>query len=228
MGWISGFLPTMLYPLPHSSRANFGPILLALLFLTLSASTVSGTELSKNNNLKATFYYNALKFTQWPAEKFAEAEDLQIILLGNDDIAAILNEKLTERPINGHHVVIHKHTQRQTLTTAILNKAHAIYFASDMHQQYRKIIQLLKGATLTSSCIPGFARQGGMVEIVRKTSQQLEFHINADAIKQSNLTISPQMMKLAHIIDTNSRTRSSPPEISSTLPATDNPSINIK
>lgn len=181
-------------------------LILSALMLSLSTTTVA--EPSNISQLKAAYYFNALKFALWPSQRLAEKEPLIIILLGTDPVCSILAKKLPGYQINGHRIVVKLFSLEQAKDAdnrALLNQAHAIYFAEDTSGDYTVIIDSLDRPILTGSSIPKFSSHGGMVEIAHKKQQQkLGFHINISNLKRSSMAISAKLMKIATIIDPQS------------------------
>ncbi|ARN73333.1 hypothetical protein BST96_03950 [Oceanicoccus sagamiensis] len=178
---------------------------LLLALVTITASTSSLAEQHTNiAELRAAYYFNALKFTRWPVEQLDSQSPLNIVLVGSDSVSDILAQKLPDYLIHGHKLSVSSLTAEQANGQSnkdLLDKAHAIYFAENTEDKYPYILGNLKRPVLTGSSIESFANHGGMVEIAyRKQSQKLVFHINTDNLKQSNISISSKLMKISNIV----------------------------
>lgn len=155
--------------------------------------------------LRAAFFYNALKFTLWPAQTLKEGQELNIVLIGSDDVSRLLLQKLPTYTIQKHPVNIRQLSlgpYALAQSDQILRTAHAIYFAEDAENQFADVLTSLRHPVLTSSGIANFAQRGGMVEIAYLPEQQrLEFRVNPISMKQANIQLSSQLLNIARIIE---------------------------
>jgi hypothetical protein len=190
-----------------------------MFFYLLNAPLVNAENYSQISDLKAAYFYNALKFTQWPSNKLSSNNNLTVLLIGSDTVCSTLSEKLPLYSILTHKLELKQLPSlkdRNWLANAndrqTLQQAHAIYFAEDTLADYRNIIDTLDQPVLTGSSIPGFAKDGGMIEITyQQKLQKLVFHINAGSLKKSGISINSQLMKLATIVDKPPRQSESTP-----------------
>ena len=75
-----------------------------------------------------------------------------------------------------------------------------LFISGSERGNLRAILSTLKNQTiLTVSDIDHFANQGGMIGLVL-TGNNVTFEINLDAVRQSELWFSSQLLKLARII----------------------------
>ncbi len=191
-------------------RLIFSSLALTLFTALVLVTTTNRAFAGQHTNiaeLRAAYYFNALKFTHWPEERLNERETLNIVLVGNDPVSSILANKLPDYLIKGRKLSITSLTQQQVSEQSsepLLDQAHAIYFASNTRENYPQILQKLKQPVLTGSSIEDFANHGGMVEIAFEPKQQkLNFHINTHNLKQSSISISSTLMKISTIVDSN-------------------------
>ena len=142
--------------------------------------------------LKAAYIYNFSKYVTWPT--VSGTETIDICLLGRDPLAGPLH-KLEEKKI-----------QSREITVDILDVLPAktdceVLFISRSEQE--KLAAILTGlvdrAVLTVSDIKGFARRGGMIELVKKENK-IRFIINRDSVARAGLVISSRLLNLATVL----------------------------
>jgi len=76
----------------------------------------------------------------------------------------------------------------------------ALYIGESGRQDFKRLLTLLEGeAVLTISDIPGFAEQGGMVEI-KYHNKKLTFVVNLQAVERAGFYISAQLLQLGEIV----------------------------
>ncbi len=78
----------------------------------------------------------------------------------------------------------------------------ALFVARSEEGRVREILKQVDGkAVLTVSDIPDFAENGGIVGLVRDRNK-IRLHINVEASKAANLTISSKLLRPALIVST--------------------------
>jgi len=70
---------------------------------------------------------------------------------------------------------------------------------SDERQYQRQLKLIADHPVLTISDIPGFASQGGMIEI-KYHNKKLTFVVNLQAVKRAGLYISAQLLQLGEVV----------------------------
>ena len=182
--------------------------LLIIFALCSPAKAVETIPPSKIAELKAVYFFNALKFTRWPDQHSEANKKLRIVIIGSDDTADVLVKRLPNKTIQGQAIEIIPiaiDALSQPESKQLISSAQAAYFAKNSKRAYPAILESIQQPTLTSSCIEGFALKGGMIEISENANKtKLIFNINATSVKDSNLKIISQLMLLANIIDRQS------------------------
>ncbi|MGI2175437.1 YfiR family protein [Shewanella ulleungensis] len=141
-------------------------------------------------DLKAAFTYNFAKFTQWPQTRIEQPSAWKICFYGNqyrDSFKALENKKIATQNISAI----------QLSDTSQIDQCDVIFIDSASRELTRRIFLAVDSKSiLTVSDISGFAAQGGMIEIVEQ-DKRLFFKVNMQALEQSGLNISSQVLKLA-------------------------------
>jgi hypothetical protein len=152
---------------------------------------------NRENQLKAAYLLNFVKFVEWPAA--SARGTLTVCILGADDIlnalaAGIESKKVGQRPL----------AVRRLGPTDKSNDCDVLYvdataLSSDPQLAARDPTLPL----LTVSNAPGFARNGGMIELFTE-SNRLRFSINVDNAQNAGLRISSGLLQLAASVERSS------------------------
>ncbi|MGI2172181.1 YfiR family protein [Shewanella sp. MF05960] len=163
-----------------------------LLYLLMAILVLfSGPTIAEDSfALKAAFTYNFAKFTQWPQTRLEQDSAWKICFYGNqyrDSFKGLENKKIATHAISAI----------QLSETSPIDQCDVVFIDSGSRELTRRLFLAVDSkAILTVSDISGFAAQGGMIEIVEQ-DKRLFFKVNMQAIEQSGLNISSQVLKLA-------------------------------
>ena len=174
------------------------PILLA--GVTLNAQNTSG---SSEYLIKAGFIYNFANLVQWPSTSFAQPDSpIVIVILGEDHFGTTLDHALEGKKVNARSFVIKRARSVAELqrTLGPQKECQILYVSSSEMPHLGEAIQVLKGApVLTIGETPGFARSGGIINLVLEDNK-VRFEVNVQAAKDADLNISSRLLALARII----------------------------
>ena len=153
------------------------------------------TPESREHAVKTAFLYNFAKFVDWPPESFKnEAAPFVLGIVGADPFGPAL-ETLKDKTVKGRKLVIRKLSRLENLEDCQI-----VFISGSEKGSLRPILSTLKNHNiLTVSDIDRFASQGGMIGLVT-VGNNVNFEINLDAVQQSKLKFSSQLLKLAKII----------------------------
>jgi YfiR/HmsC-like len=140
-------------------------------------------------SLKAAYTLNFAKFTEWPGDGGAEA--LQVCVVGRslvgDALEAAARAQAPERRLRVVYVRL----------PGEVSGCNLMYVSDlDMSRARRLLAALAEYPILTVSDIEGFARQGGMIELVL-VQRRLRFFIDLDAVRAAGLRLEPKLLRLA-------------------------------
>jgi hypothetical protein len=155
--------------------------------------------------IKAGFIYNFAKLVEWPISSFTnQGQPIAICILGNDRFAATLERVVDGKKMESHPFLIERlKSPKDSKESA----CHMFFIASEESPRADEIIELLKRTpVLTIAEMPGFARQGGIINFVIEDSK-VRFEVNVDAAKQAGLNISSRLLSLAKIVQTSVTSR---------------------
>jgi len=174
------------------------PILLAA--LTLNAQNTSG---SAEYLIKAGFIYNFANLVQWPSSSFTQPDSpIVIVILGEDHFGTTLDRALDGKKVNARSFVIKRAKSISELqrTLGPQKDCQILYVSSSEMPHLSDAIQMLKGVpVLTIGETPGFARNGGIINLILEDNK-VRFEVNVAAAKDADLNISSRLLALARII----------------------------
>ncbi|GAA4650039.1 hypothetical protein GCM10023116_23220 [Kistimonas scapharcae] len=170
--------------------------LIALFLCILAANLVSTRPEAapvQEDQVKAAILYKITRFIQWP--RTVRTEALTICMLGKDPLNDYVSSLKSRKDMS------------QTIDVAILttfDSKHSVcnllFINMSAQTQLEHVLNSLEGTpVLTVSDIKDFAKQGGMVELVRE-SNRVSFTLNLPAAKAGGFVISSQLMKIARVI----------------------------
>jgi hypothetical protein len=168
--------------------------LLLMLFLPLTLPSLATGARQDESQVKAVFVLNFAKLTQWPAGAHRDNEPFTIAILGRIPSAAFM-ATLTTQQIYGLRPQV-----RHIKSAAEARGSHLVYISPSERQRVSAILRELRQQNiLTVSDIDGFCEAGGMIGLV-PIQNRLGFEINLGAVRQAQLTVSSQLLKLARTI----------------------------
>ena len=168
-------------------------IIFLLLFL-LAAPLAAAASLPEYQ-VKAAFVHSFGKYVIWPGAAFAAPTTPFIIgILGTDPFGeafvALQQKNLQNRPLEIRRI--------DKISEA--GGCQILFISRSEQRRLSALLAALKGHnTLTVSDIDGFAREGGMIQLLLQDNQ-VRFEINLRAAQAAELTISSNLLKLATTI----------------------------
>jgi hypothetical protein len=141
--------------------------------------------------VKAAFLYNFAKFTEWPAS----AKPLTMCIVGDIPIANELVETVRDKRLDGRALEV-----KGIGSDASMLGCDVLFIASSEARRAAAVLQSLRTLRiLTVSDCPGFARAGGIIELVVE-SERIHFAINTDAATRAGVRLSSRLLGLARIV----------------------------
>jgi hypothetical protein len=146
---------------------------------------------------KAEMVWNVTRFVQWPAPAMAASRgQLVVTILGEDDLAAELAQRLSTRSMNGKPVFVRFARRLQDL-----RGSHVVYLAASEHAQADAALLALAGSpTLTLADQAGFVDRGGMVDFV-ESEGRIRLEVHRGRAEGAGLRVSSRLLALARVVD---------------------------
>lgn len=154
---------------------------------------------------KAKFLAVMPGFVEWPASTFkTSTSPLQICVHPDFSFGTSLAELARTETVGGHHMEVKWVRKEQELGGCQL-----LFVSRSAAKRYSKVLEAVKNSmTLTIGEDPEFLKAGGMVSLQAGQSG-LQFDVNLDAVRDSHLKLSSQMLSLArHIVQRTESARS--------------------
>ena len=156
--------------------------------------------------IKAGFIYNFAMYVEWPAAVWASADSPIVIgVLGDDSFANTVADIVVAKKIKDRKLVVRK--LRWSKDARELKDCNIVYIAPGEAARGDDVIQQLKGLPILSVAdFPDFTKHGGIIGFYLE-SDKVRFEVNQEAAKQSDLTISSQMLIRGKLVPTGSSWR---------------------
>nr|WP_240905814.1 YfiR family protein [Thiorhodococcus mannitoliphagus] len=154
-------------------------------------------ELSREDRIKAAIVYKVGKFVDWPTSAFSSTDaPLRLCLLGRDDFAAALSS-VAGRKVQGRGIEF-RVVGANSLPQA--GDCNILYLPRSASGRVASVVRRLTDKPiLTISDIPSFARNGGMISLVRR-GNRIGFEIDPDRVRRAGLAVRAQLLDLAEIV----------------------------
>ena len=146
--------------------------------------------------IKAGFIYNFANLVQWPSNSFAQPTSPIVIgILGEDPFGTILDRVLEGKKVNGRAFLV-----KRLKSVLDLKECHIVFVSSSEMTHLVEAIHSVKGMPiLTIGEIPGFAKRGGIINLILEDNK-VHFEVNVEAAKEADLNISSRLLALARIV----------------------------
>jgi hypothetical protein len=157
------------------------------------------TEEFPEYQLKAAFLFNFAKFIQWPETAFGSSNaPLVIGVLGDDPFGPLLRDTVEGKSVNGRKLQI-KYFKRDEAPTG----CHILFISRSEKENVGPILANLdKKNTLTVADFEGFARRGGMINLL-VFGKSVRFEINVEAAARADLKVSSKLGALGIVVKTD-------------------------
>jgi len=176
------------FPWTRTGRCWLGCALLCF-----SLSSAAQSQGSREDQLEAEFIYKVAEFTTWPQGAFANSNSpLVIDVLGDDPLGHALDKTVRGETAGGRRLIVEWYGRAEEVKTC-----HILFISQSEIRQLDEIVKRLKGKpilTITDAHGPAFA--GVMIRFTIER-HELDFHINQQATKAAELTLSSRLLRMA-------------------------------
>jgi YfiR/HmsC-like len=157
-------------------------------------------QTATEDQVKAAFVFNFVKFVEWPDAAFASGNSsLAICTLGRSSTTDELETVVHDKVIDGRKLEVQRlHVPED------LKHCHVVFVASSAAKLQRRVIEAAVGLPiLLVAETPGFARAGGTIDLFVEKGR-VGFEVNVTAAVRADLKISSKLLALARIVGTSS------------------------
>jgi hypothetical protein len=159
-----------------------------LLLAALACPPAAAQDMPSEQSLRAAMVFNFLKFTEFPPESNANVQRMRLCIAVGDLRQAEALLALSGRRAWSRELVVVRLAGRG-------DDCHVLYV--DSSQRWSAIEeQRVFPRALTIGGYPGFARDGGMIEIALQ-EDGARFDINLTEGRRAGFRFSPQLLRLA-------------------------------
>ncbi len=177
-----------------------GRCLLALLLIVAWAPALTAQavhQTARETSVKAAFLYKFTHFAEWPPEAMGgKGDPITMCVLGRDELAEGLEQAVEGRKSRDRSLLV-----RRVDGPDGAAGCHVLFIGSSDPKAVDRIVAALASQpTLTVGDVQGFARRGGMINLMRE-GKRMRFEINRGAANRARIQLSSQLLKLAQIVD---------------------------
>jgi hypothetical protein len=163
-------------------------LLLAALF---SLAAVNSALAQSEDGIKAAFVYNFAKFTEWPANAFAnDSAPITVGFVGAESLADMFEKNVVGKNANGRDFAVKR------LADATGAEICQIIFIGDKSQVAGVLAATAGKPILMIGDSDGFATAGGMINFV-KDGAKISFDLNVTAINAVHLNLDAKLRQIA-------------------------------
>ena len=179
-----------------SGRAIHLPAWIALLTALVCAPPALAQPQASEVSLKSAFLYKFIHYAEWPPEALgAPGDPIALCVIGQDEIAQVLEDAVRDRTIHERPLVVHRLAASEPAAGC-----HVLFVGASLAKQVERVLAgVAAQPTLTVGDAEGFARRGGMINFTRDGSR-LGFEINRAAALRVGLQLSSQLLKLSKLV----------------------------
>lgn len=154
------------------------------------------TQSPTEADIRAAFILNFAKFTEWPAEVFADAETpLTVGFVGADDARTAFAALSTGKEINGRKIVV---LQLDSVLKA--RQCQILFFRKSNGDFAVGALEVANvSRTLTIGEAENFLARGGMIRLF-VGDNRMRFDVNVGATTRSKIRLSSKLLALAHTV----------------------------
>ncbi|WP_200329898.1 YfiR/HmsC family protein [Thiocystis violacea] len=174
---------------------RIAPVCLGLV-LSCAPAGAPRTESFSEIEVRAVYLYNFAAFVDWPASAFeTSSAPLRYCALAIPALQDDLREVLSGETVNGHPLELIVAEDRESW-----RRCHLLYIDHSAQPRLAQVLAATRGRpVLTVSDSEAFAREGGMIGLVRKGGRLRTF-INRDAAMRAGIRISSKLLRIATLV----------------------------
>lgn len=173
------------------------PVIVTLTGWLASVSCADEATLGREDQLKAAYLFNFVKFVEWPAAAADQA--LVLCVIGGEGVHAALAAGIESKKVANRRVGLRSLDSADNLTDC-----NVLYIDAGAVQDNWQALLPVAIPILTVSDATWFTRSGGMIELFTENNR-LRFNVNIDNANNAGLRISSSLLDLAAKVERGER-----------------------
>ena len=161
-----------------------------LVFLALM-STPSSAAKSSPSKLHAAMIFRLASFVEWSDGSSSDGP-FRVAVLGAEEVADELERLSQTRKLGGRVIEV---TSINTLKTG--REFDLCFVGDEIEGSVDTLLAQQTPNLLTMSNTSGFAKRGGMIQLITLGGRKVKFEVNRSASEQAGLRISSRLLELA-------------------------------
>ena len=149
-------------------------------------------------NAKAAFIFNFAVFTEWPLASLAAGAPMTLCTYPGNSLHAAL-AGLADKLVNGHTLQVRQLTLTVT-APAGLRACHILVLGNGDRERWAQIRKDLAGASVLTIADERSIGDDGAVITLGLENRRIGFNIALGAARQSHLTLSSKLLRLARTV----------------------------
>jgi hypothetical protein len=165
------------------------------LVLLASAHAQTAAAPVAEEQVKAAFLYNFVKFVEWTGKDESGSASLLIGVMGDTVTARALERAVQGKLLGRRPIVVRAIDDPQELA-----RCNLVFLGSLEAPRVKPALEALRGApVLTVGQAPGFVQMGGMIGLFQEDNK-IRFDVNLGAAERARLKISARLLALARTV----------------------------
>ena len=171
-------------------------LVVGMLLARVAAAEAESVPPSREDQFKAAYLLNFVKFVEWPAATTQDAGQLTICLLGGEGIYRALASTIEGKRVGQRALAVRRISGSDTFAGC-----NAVYFdaAAQVLEHLESLHEL---PVLTVSDAGEFTSKHGMIGLFLENNR-LRFNINVDNAQKCGLRIRSSLLQLAAAVERN-------------------------
>ncbi|HWD97546.1 MAG TPA: YfiR family protein [Bryobacteraceae bacterium] len=141
--------------------------------------------------VKAAYLANFAKFVEWPPGAVTDSNPIPICVVGQDPFGPVLDATVSGESVDRHPLVA-----RRIGSMSDVDGCRIVFVSSSEAMAGAVLAAAERAPILTVSDVPGFLKQGGMIEFVLDANR-VRFEINLAAARAAGLNLSSELLRVA-------------------------------
>jgi hypothetical protein len=169
---------------------------LALALISLLVSPSRAAAQYGDDQVKAAFLLNFLKFVTWPDAPATPAAPIAVVVVGNEDLARALGQAAAGQAIGGRPVIVRAVRPSRDIGPT----PHLLYIGASERDRLPVLLRQCEGkAVLTVGDGTGYGAAGVVLNFY-VSDTRIRFEANTTAAARAGLQISSHLLRLARIV----------------------------